>query len=398
MTYDVAIIGAGIIGLATGKEILLRRPGTRLVILDKEPQIGRHQTAHNSGVIHSGIYYTPGSLKARTCVAGAAALTRYCEERGIPYERCGKVVVATQMSELLRLEDLYQRGLANGVQGLQKIGPERLREIEPHCVGLQAIWSPQTGIIDYSRVAAAYAEDIGADGGEILPGREVLGIRRVGGETVLETSRGDVRGRAVIACAGLHADRVAELTGAPREPRIVPFRGDYYVLRWERRHLVRALIYPVPDPAFPFLGVHFTRRIDGEVWFGPNAVLAFAREGYRRTDVNARDLAEALSHPGFQRLAARYWKTGLAELWRDLSKAAFLESLRTYMPELEEADLLPGPSGVRAQALGVDGSLVDDFVVHHGAGVLHVRNAPSPAATASLAIGALIADAFEEGE
>jgi L-2-hydroxyglutarate oxidase LhgO len=283
------------------------------------------------------------------------------------------------------------------VPGLELIEPERLRELEPHCVGIRALWSPNTGIIDYSRVAASYAEEIRTGGADLCLAHEVLGIRRLGNTTVLATNRGDVLAGAVISCAGLYADRVAELAGAPASPRIVPFRGDYYTLRPERRPLVRNLIYPVPDPAFPFLGVHFTRHIDGEVSLGPNAVLAFAREGYRRTDVNFGELAEVLGHGGFRRLAGRYWKMGLAEMWRDVSKRAFLASLQVYIPALQPGDLLPGPSGVRAQALADDGKLVDDFLIDRAAGVLHVRNAPSPAATSSLVIGAMIADAFEEG-
>ncbi len=395
--YDVVIVGAGIIGLATARELLQRRPGARLAVLDKESDVALHQSGHNSGVIHSGIYYTPGSLKAKACVAGGAQLYRYCEERGIHFERCGKVVVATSEDELPRLEELHRRGLANGVPGIEMIGPERLREIEPHLVGVGALWSPNTGIVNYREVALAYARDVQTAGGEILTRHELIGWHRDEEATVLETTGGDVSAAAVIACAGLHADRVAALTGAPATPRIVPFRGDYYVLRPERRGLVRSLIYPVPDPAFPFLGVHFTRTVGGEVWLGPNAVLAFAREGYRRTDVVPRDLLEVIAYRGFRRLTAKYWRTGLAEMWRDVSKAAFLASGRVFVPELQLDDLLPGPSGVRAQALAPDGSLVDDFVVDRAGGVLHVRNAPSPAATSSLAIGAMIADAFEQG-
>ena len=391
-TWDIAIIGGGIIGLASALELLTRRPGLRLVVLEKEQQIAQHQSGHNSGVIHSGIYYNPGSLKARACVAGKSRLIRFCDEHAIPYELCGKVIVATDPEELPRLENLYQRGLANAVPGLELIGPEQLREIEPHVVGIKALWAPTTGIIDFTRVAAKYAELVMERGGAIDCNHRVDAITRRDGYQHLVTSGGPVTTRYVISCAGLHADRVARLTGAPASPRIVPFRGDYYVLRPERRDLVKGLIYPVPDPRFPFLGVHFTRRIDGEIWLGPNAVLAFAREGYRRLDFNIRDLSDSLRYRGFQRLAAKFWRTGVAEMYRDFSKMAFLKALQRYMPTLRASDLLPGPSGVRAQALAPDGSLVDDFVVDHQDDTIHVRNAPSPAATSSLAIAEMIAD------
>jgi L-2-hydroxyglutarate oxidase LhgO len=393
---DIAIIGGGIVGLAAARELLRRRPSARLVVLEKEPALGQHQTGHNSGVIHSGLYYAPGSLKAKTCVAGAAALTRCCEEHGIPFERRGKVIIAKNDSEVPRLEELHRRGMANGVAGLEMIGPQRLRELEPHCVGVQALWSPNTGIIDYSQVAAAYADDVAASGGELRTGHQVVAIRQGSVSVLLNTTAGDVEARLVVSCAGLYSDRVAALTGARPDPRIVPFRGDYYVLKPERQHLVKRLVYPVPDPAFPFLGVHFTRRMNGAVWLGPNAVLAFAREGYRLGDFDARDLLEVLAFGGFRRLAAKYWRVGLAEMVRDVSKRSFLASLRDYVPELEPADLLPGPSGVRAQALAEDGTLVDDFVVNVGERVLHVRNAPSPGATSSLAIADMIADRVEE--
>ncbi len=394
--FDIAIVGAGIVGLATARELLTRRPGLRVGVLDKEPAIAQHQTGHNSGVIHAGVYYAPGSLKARACVAGKAKLIRFCEEHRIPYELCGKVIVATEESELPRLHELYKRGQANGVPGLELIGPRRLRELEPHVEGIQALYSPTTGIVDFGRVAHAYADEVQARGGTILAGHEVTAITQRDGLRQLVTPVGTIEARVVITCAGVYADRVARLTGAPESPKIVPFRGDYYVLRPERAGMVRSLIYPVPDPRFPFLGVHFTRRIDGSVWLGPNAVLAFSREGYRFRDVNLRDLKETLAFPGFRKLARRYWRTGGAEMYRDLSKRSFLKELQRYMPDLRPDDLLPGPSGVRAQALAPDGSLVDDFVVDRQEGALHVRNAPSPAATSSLAIAELIADAVEE--
>jgi L-2-hydroxyglutarate oxidase LhgO len=396
-SFDVVVVGAGILGLAVARELGHRHPRLRLAVLDKEPKVGQHQTGHNSGVIHSGIYYTPGSLKARLCVEGSGNLYAYCEEKGIATDRCGKVIVASTEDEVPRLEDLYRRGQANGVEGLELIGPERLREIEPHCVGVRALWSPNTGIVDYDRVALAYADDVRNGGGEVLPGYEVTGFADRSESVVLQTTAGEIEARHVVACAGLHADRLARMTGAPRDPRIVPFRGDYWVLRPDRSYLARNLIYPVPDPSFPFLGVHFTRRLDdGSVWLGPNAVLAFAREGYRRLDTRPRDLLEALTYPGFQKLASKYWRTGLDEMVRDFSKAAFLKSLQRYVPDLDMSDLLPGPSGVRAQALGPDGQLVDDFVFNTSGRIVHVRNAPSPGATSSLAIGRLIADTAEQ--
>ena len=396
--YDLVVVGAGILGLATARELLSRRRGLGLAIIEKEPRICAHQSGHNSGVIHSGIYYAPGSLKARLCVAGARELYAYCERHGIPTERCGKVIVATDSSELGRLQDLHERGRANGVEGLEMIGPERIREIEPHCSGIRALWSSCTGIVDYTLVAEQYAEEVLGAGGEVQTGRELRGLRLSDGHVVLETTAGEMKARRVITCAGLYADRVARLSGGAREPRIVPFRGDYWQLRPQARHLCRNLIYPVPDPAFPFLGVHGTRRIGtGEVWLGPNAVLAMSREGYRRFDVRPRDLAQAVFNRSFQRLARKYWRMGAIEVWRDYSKRAFWRSVRRYLPDVTLDDMVPGPSGVRAQALDPSGALVDDFVVdQQGDRILHVRNAPSPAATSSLAIGRLIADTAEK--
>ena len=396
--YDVVVVGAGIVGLAAARELLSRRPGMRLAVIDKEPRIGAHQTGHNSGVIHSGIYYAPGSLKARLCVAGAREMFAYCEQHGIATERCGKVIVATDASELGRLQDLYERGRANGVEGLEMIGPERLRDIEPHCTGIRALWSPCTGIVDFSMVARQYALDLRAAGGEVHTGSEVRRVRLLTDRVVLETSGGKLETGRVITCAGLHADRVARLSGGPKEPRIVPFRGDYWQLRPQARHLCRNLIYPVPDPAFPFLGVHGTRRIgSGEVWLGPNAVLALSREGYRRFEVRPRDAAQSLLNRGFQRLVRKYWRMGAVEVWRDYSKRAFWKSVRRYLPDVRLEDMIPGPSGVRAQALDPSGALVDDFIVDRQRDrILHVRNAPSPAATSSLAIGRLIADTAEK--
>jgi (S)-2-hydroxyglutarate dehydrogenase len=398
VTFDVAVVGAGILGLGTARELLLRHPKLKVVVVDKEPQVGVHQTGHNSGVIHSGIYYAPGSLKAKLCTQGSREMYAFCAERGIPTERCGKVIVAITEDELPRLENLHQRGLANGVEGLEMVGPERLNELEPHCVGVKALWSPNTGIVNYTLVNAAYAADVQGAGAELLLGREVTGLETRADGMTLATSGGDIEARHVVACGGLYADHLARLTGGASEPQIVPFRGDYWMLKPHCRHLARNLIYPVPDPSFPFLGVHFTRRIeDGSVWLGPNAVLAFAREGYKRLHVQSHELLEALRYPGFQRLAAKYWKTGLAEMIRDFSKTAFLRSLQKYVPSLNASDLEPGPSGVRAQALAPDGTLVDDFVFDvQGTQVIHVRNAPSPAATSSLAIARLIADKADD--
>jgi L-2-hydroxyglutarate oxidase LhgO len=390
--YDVAVVGAGILGLATARELLARRPGTRLAVLDKERSIGAHQTGRASGVVHRGVYYAPGSLKARLCVSGAERLLAYCDERGIPVLRCGKVVVATTDEERPRLAELHRRSLANGVPRVELIGAERLRELEPHAAGVAALHSPETAVVDFTRVAEAYAGDVRAAGGELLLGHGIVGLSRRAGVTAIETSGGDVEAERVVVCAGVYADRLASLSGAPVEPRIVPFRGDYLVLRPERRHLVRGLIYPVPDPAFPFLGIHTTVRTDGEVLLGPNAVLAFAREGYRRRDVSLRDVRETLRSHGFRRLARRHWRTGTGELVRDLSTRRFVAAARTLLPELEVGDVLPGPAGIRAQALAADGTLLDDFVFHEADGVVHVRNAPSPGATSSLAIAEVIAD------
>ncbi len=397
--YDLAIVGAGIVGLATAREFLLRQPALRVIVLEKEAAIASQQSGHNSGVIHSGIYYAPGSLKARACVEGQRAMLAFCREQGIPFELCGKVIVALDESELPRLEDLYQRGIKNGVQGLEFIEPGRLRELEPYAAGIKAIHSPNTGIIDYVQVAQAYARQIQEQDGEIVTGCEVtslttrdaqtmLGIRQAGVVT-LET---EIHARYVITCGGLQSDKLSRMSNKDSQVHIVPFRGDYYVLRRKKRHMVRGLIYPVPDPRFPFLGVHFTRRLDGEVWAGPNAVLAFAREGYGRWQINPGDVWEVLSFGGFWKMAAQYWQAGLAEMYRDYVKEAYVKEVQRYVPELQAANLLPGPSGVRAQALSAGGKLVDDFLIQRGENIVHVQNAPSPAATSSLVIARMIVD------
>jgi (S)-2-hydroxyglutarate dehydrogenase len=396
---DIAIVGGGIVGLAAAYRLLEAKPDLRVVILEKEPAIAAHQTGRNSGVVHAGLYYAPGSLKARLCREGKAELEAFAAVHDIPLERPGKLVVARDEAELLRFEALRERAIANGVPDLEVVRPERMRELEPNVVGVLGLWSPSTGIVDYRRVATAIADEIRARGGTIETSREVTGIAERGGELVLATTRGELIVQDAIACAGLHAGQIARMTRDPGRERIVPFRGDYYTLTQAARHLVRGLIYPVPDPRFPFLGVHLTKRIDGEVWAGPNAVLAFAREGYRRRDVSIRDLAGTVTNFGFLRLAARFWRTGAVEMWRDWSKGAFLAELRRFVPELRSEDLVFGPSGVRAQALDPDGTLVDDFRLGGTRHVLHVRNAPSPAATASLAIGReLAARAIERFE
>jgi L-2-hydroxyglutarate oxidase LhgO len=390
--FDTVVVGGGILGLATARELLTRRPETRLLLLEQEGELARHQSGHNSGVVHAGLYYAPGSAKARLCREGKVLLERYCAERGIPVDHVGKLVVALTDDELPRFANLETRARENGVEGLEVVGPERIREIEPHAAGIQALWSPRTAIVDFRRVALAYADDVRATGGLIETSRRVTGLAERAGEVRVATSSGEVAARQVVACAGLWADRVAASSGDPVKERIVPFRGDYYTLTPDAASLVRGLIYPVPDPRFPFLGVHFTRRIDGAVWAGPNAVLALARTGYRRRDLNLRDVADIVRFVGFRKLARRYWRTGLAEQWRDLSKGAFAAELRRYLPELRADQLVFGPSGVRAQALDPDGTLVDDFRIGGSGRIVHVRNAPSPAATSSLAIARVLAD------
>jgi L-2-hydroxyglutarate oxidase LhgO len=392
----IAVVGGGILGLSTARVLAQRLARARVVVLEKESGIALHQTGRSSGVVHSGVYYAPGSLKARLCVEGARRLIGYCEERGIPFQRCGKVIVATTDDELPRLEELHRRALANGVDGAELIGRERLAELEPHAAGVRALHVPTTGIADFVAVARAYAADLEAAGGEVLLGREVTGVSRSGRRVVVATSAGDVEADHVVACAGVYADRIARLCGGSADPRIVPFRGDYYILRPERRSLVNGLVYPVPDPDFPFLGIHTTLRLDGSVWLGPNAVLAFARDGYGRFRLRPRDLLETLGTPGFRRLVRRNWRVGTAELVRDYSRRLFVGSARKLLPDLRPEDVVRGPAGIRAQALTPDGKLVDDFVFERQDRVLHVRNAPSPGATSSLVIGETIADMAAE--
>ena len=383
---DLIVVGAGILGLAVAREWLSRHPDLRVLVLEKEARIAAHQTGHNSGVIHAGIYYAPGSLKARLCTAGRRELTAYCDEKEIPYERCGKVVVAAEEDELPRLEELHRRASANGVQDVELIDAAQLAELEPNVSGIRALVSPTTAIVDFRRVAAALADEVKAMGGAIRTEAMVVGITMTGGITELRTPKGAFRARNVITCGGLYSDRLARLTGAPETPKIVPFLGRYYSLRPTARGLVRGLVYPVPDPAFPFLGVHLTKQISGDVWAGPNAVLAFAREGYRARDVNISELRETLSYSGFRALAAKYWRLGLSEISGDISKRMFVRELQRLVPGVRAADLLESHAGVRAQALSEDGQLVDDFWFDYAENVTHVRNAPSPGATSSLAI------------
>ena len=388
---DVAVVGGGIVGLATALALSERFPGCRVAVLDKERRVAAHQTGHNSGVIHAGIYYKPGSYKARLCVDGVRRMVAFCEAHAIPYERCGKLIVATTADEIPRLEALHERGTANGVPDLRMIEPDEVRTIEPHARAVRALHSPRTAIVDYTAVASAMAATLSARGVQVVTGARVDGVNRIGRDLVLRTPLGPLTAANVVNCAGLQSDRVARCMGAKPGVRIIPFRGEYYTVRPDRQ-LVRGLIYPVPDPEFPFLGVHFTKRIGGEIEAGPNAVLAFAREGYRMRNINAPDLLGVVGFGGFWRMAARYWRTGLYEFYRSLSKRLFVRDLQYLVPDITEADLAPGGSGVRAQAVSPTGALLDDFSIVESANAIHVLNAPSPAATASLAIGEHIAE------
>ncbi|TKS87056.1 L-2-hydroxyglutarate dehydrogenase, mitochondrial [Collichthys lucidus] len=411
-TYDVAVVGGGIVGLATARELVLRHPSLSFVLLEKEKELAVHQSGHNSGVIHSGIYYTPGSLKARLCVRGATLAYEYCEKKGLPYKKCGKLIVAVEQEEIPRLKALYERGMQNNVRDLSIVDAKGIREREPYCRGIMALDSPYTGIVDWRMVALRYGKDFEEAGGTVVTESEVNDISMVtespAGSTegmkhpiaVRDKKGNEVRCRYVLTCGGLYSDRLSQISGCSSEPRIVPFRGDYLVLKPEKHYLVKGNIYPVPDPRFPFLGVHFTPRMDGSVWLGPNAVLAFKREGYKVYDFNPRDFADALSFRGLQRLVLKNITYGIGEMYRGVFISAQVKILQKYIPELSLSDVLRGPAGVRAQALDRDGNLVDDFVFDGGVGdvgsrVLHVRNAPSPAATSSLAIAEMIADEVE---
>jgi 2-hydroxyglutarate dehydrogenase len=389
---DVAIVGAGILGLATARELTRRDPRLRVAVLEKEDDVARHQTGHNSGVVHAGIYYAPGSLKARLCTAGARELYEYCEQRGIPHERCGKVIVATSDAELSGLAELERRGRANGVPGLRRVDARELEQIEPHARGVAALHSPHTGIADFPAVARAFAEDVRTAGGTVTTGTAVSAVEDRRDEVAVEHAAGSTVARAALVCAGAWADRLAVKAGAPADPRIVPFRGAYLRLRPQRRDLVRGLIYPVPDPELPFLGVHLTRHVDGDVLIGPTALLAPGRDAYRLRTAHTRDLRESLAWPGTWRMARRFWRTGLDELGYAASRRRLVRAAARFVPELEASDVIEGPAGVRAQALARDGTLVDDFVFSRTGRTLHVRNAPSPAATSALAIAREIAD------
>ncbi|HYG65991.1 MAG TPA: L-2-hydroxyglutarate oxidase [Thermoanaerobaculia bacterium] len=390
-TADVAIVGGGIVGLATAYRFAERYPGRRVVVLEKEPEVALHQTGRNSGVLHSGIYYKPGSLKAVNCREGKRAMEEFCAREGIAYELCGKVIVALGEPELPALARIHERGQENGVR-CEVIGPERLRELEPHAAGIRAIHVPETGIVDYPEVCRRLVQRIRESGGAVVTGARVTGIRRIDPTVTVETEAGDYEAGYVVNCAGLYCDRVAKLSGQDPGAKIVPFRGEYFELERDAWPLCRNLIYPVPDPSFPFLGVHFTRMIHGGVECGPNAVLAFAREGYTKRDIHPADLLESLTYAGFLRLASRHWRTGMGEMWRSFSKKAFVRALQRLVPGIREEHLHPAPAGVRAQAVTPDGLPVDDFLIAESERVVNVLNAPSPGATASLNIGRLIVD------
>ena len=386
--YDIAVIGGGIVGVATAMRLSEKYPSYKVAVIEKEEELAQHQSGHNSGVIHSGIYYKPGSLKAQNCVTGVQSLLKFCDENGIKYDLCGKIIVATDEAELPRLEELHRRGVENGVPGLEIIDADQIREIEPHSAGIKGLHSPRTGIIDYTEVTRAYARHVQENGGEILLGARVEGILQGSDHIHLTTTKGDVEAKYLVNCAGLYSDAVARMMNLDLGLRIVPFRGEYYFIRPESHHLVKGLIYPVPDPEFPFLGVHFTRTIHGGVEAGPNAVLALSQEGYTKTSFSPGELLGTLGYSGFWTMARKYWKTGMHEVYRSFSKAAFTKALQRLIPEIRSEDLVTGGAGVRAQAVEADGRLVDDFRIVETERAIHVLNAPSPGATSSLSISA----------
>lgn len=390
---DVIVIGGGIIGLAVAYRIQENSSGTRVIVLEKENEVAAHQTGRNSGVLHSGIYYHPGSLKALNCRQGKFAMERFCREHGIDFEICGKVIVAVSDSELSRMHEIFRRGQANGVE-CEIIGVDRLKELEPHVTGVGAIHVPETGIVDFRKVCWKLREIVSADSGKIVTGTRVINLRDEASQVLVETTGRTYQADMVVNCAGLYSDKVADMTHG-RNCRIVPFRGEYYQLKPAARHLCRNLIYPVPDPNFPFLGVHFTRMIDGTVECGPNAVLALAREGYQKSDFNLTELWDTLAYPAFWKMAMKYWRTGVGEIWRSLHKGAFVKALQRLVPEIQASDLDAAPAGIRAQALLPNGVLVDDFLIQESTRVVHVCNAPSPAATASLNIAKLVVKALQ---
>ena len=394
--YDIAIVGGGIIGLSTALQISNTYPDLRLIVLEKEGDLGLHQSSRNSGVIHSGIYYRPDSMKAKTCVSGARKMIEFAQEHNINHEICGKVIVATNQMQIPRLEELYKRAKANGVEGIKMIEKEELLEKEPYAKGVKALWVPSTGIIDYPGVLKTYAKLILEKGQEIKLNQSVKKIEIKKNQIYIDCNDGEFCSSYLINCAGLYADRIAGLAGAKLPVKIVPFRGEYYQIKPSKENLVNGLIYPVPDPAFPFLGVHFTKRIDGTVEAGPNAVLAFAREGYRKNNFNFIDLMETITYGGFLKLASKYWKVGMGEMYRSFSKNAFTKALQELLPEIQKDDLIDGGSGVRAQAIDRNGKLIDDFSIIHTEKALHVCNAPSPGATSSIAIGETITSMLKE--
>lgn len=391
MTYDNIIVGGGIVGLATALRLSSAPHHKKVLVIEKELEVAKHQTGNNSGVIHSGIYYKPGSLKATNCINGYHQLIEFCRVHNIPFELCGKIIVATDEQELPALKNIAERGNQNGLTGLKHLSKDELREHEPHVAGIAGIFVPQTGIVDYKVVAQKYAQLIQEQGGEIRLGEKVNSVKEINGKQVVITQLGSYTTSLVINCAGLYSDKVARLTSKNIDVKIIPFRGEYFKLRKDKEYLVKNLIYPVPDPNFPFLGVHFTRMMKGGVEAGPNAVLAFQREGYKKTDINLGELAESLAWPGFQKVMAKYWRTGIGEMYRSFSKAAFSKALQKLIPEIQEQDLVAGGAGVRAQACDRSGGLVDDFMIVEEKGAINVCNAPSPAATSSLAIGETVA-------